>query len=646
MLAMKKKIKDLNNKFRVLLTEVLPYELPLVISNQYFYENMQNEDLYKWFCNFMKSNTGLYIPFNYYVRRNGGKKSRLLSIMHPIVQLDVVDFYESFDDYMLYLCSISPFSLRHIEKKAQCMFLADEAIDKSDLDSGNSKIEMDKDVSDYDETKYKSYFTYKDYDMSFRFFEGFEYFRIEQKFRFLRTLDVASCFYHIYTHSIAWAVKGKSYAKKYLRSNSNNVFESCFDNLMQSMNYKETNGILVGPEISRIFAEIIFQRIDLNVLERLKNERSLALHKDFEIKRYVDDHLIFAVEEKTLDIIEDTYQDELEKYKLYLNSGKTETIERPFVSNITVSKALLREHFMNFQNGMENKEKKTFHSILGRKDFAKYLYDFRVVAKQNSVTYDTLNRYQLVLFKNFISNKIVPSFENDAEEKDPNLLYNILEICFYVFSLDMSTTASYRICRIIEQIHKLSLYDKNVQKEVEQIIIREIKRCLDIYMVNSSDEDTNMEVMNLLLTLDGIVGTVFDCEFLKKLFGLEDNKDVPCERLNYFQICTLMQLIKDDGQFDCIKNDINREMMRRFEKNKDDWKSDTELTMLLFDWISCPYVMTKDKDDLLTIAGCSAGNASKTRKKIVEARKWFFDWDGCKKLDGYISKKEYHNIYE
>ena len=32
--------KNLNNKYRVLLTEVLPYELPLVLNNEAFYENI------------------------------------------------------------------------------------------------------------------------------------------------------------------------------------------------------------------------------------------------------------------------------------------------------------------------------------------------------------------------------------------------------------------------------------------------------------------------------------------------------------------------------------------------------------------------------------------------------------------------------
>lgn len=37
--------KNLNNKYRVLLTEVLPYELPIVLNNEAFYENMQDENL-------------------------------------------------------------------------------------------------------------------------------------------------------------------------------------------------------------------------------------------------------------------------------------------------------------------------------------------------------------------------------------------------------------------------------------------------------------------------------------------------------------------------------------------------------------------------------------------------------------------------
>ena len=61
-----------------------------------------------------------------------------------------------------------------------------------------------------------------------------------------------------------------------------------FDMLMQRLNYNETNGIIIGPEISRIFAEIIFQDIDSKVIRSLRS-KGFKFNKDYVIKRYVDD---------------------------------------------------------------------------------------------------------------------------------------------------------------------------------------------------------------------------------------------------------------------------------------------------------------------------------------------------------------------
>ena len=40
---------------------------------------------------------------------------------------------------------------------------------------------------------------------------------------------------------------------------------------MQNLNYGETNGIVIGPEFSRIFAELILQEIDKSVKNILEN---------------------------------------------------------------------------------------------------------------------------------------------------------------------------------------------------------------------------------------------------------------------------------------------------------------------------------------------------------------------------------------
>ena len=151
--------KDLNNKFRVLLTEVLPYELPIVLNNEAFYENMLDDSIR---CLFMSVFNGRLkagdwtIPFDYNIRRMGGEKSRKLSLMHPLTQLDCVEFYAKYDEYMINLCLRSPYSIRHIDKKAKCVFPPEETEENNIPDDVMERpIELDEDNI---ETRYRSYF--------------------------------------------------------------------------------------------------------------------------------------------------------------------------------------------------------------------------------------------------------------------------------------------------------------------------------------------------------------------------------------------------------------------------------------------------------------------------------------------------------
>lgn len=86
--------------------------------------------------------------------------------------------------------------------------------------------------------------------------------------------DLQSCFDSIYTHTISWATAGGSDKVKVLPGYHGAWVGDAFDNLMQSVNARETNGIVIGPEFSRIFAEIILQYIDQKVEQELLNEKN------------------------------------------------------------------------------------------------------------------------------------------------------------------------------------------------------------------------------------------------------------------------------------------------------------------------------------------------------------------------------------
>lgn len=339
---------NLNNKYRVLLTEVLPYELPFRLNNDAFYENMQDKELREAFTEVVNSNRQWTIPFDYYVRRPNSMKSRKLSLMHPRTQLDCVNFYDMYADYMLYLCSNNPFSIRYISKKAQCIFMAEDK-QRADVVDETDEEQHVEEYEDKVETRYRSYFQYERYGLIYKFFSSGDYLRLEQKYSCMMKMDIASCFYHIYTHTMSWAVKGKAQAKLTI---GKDTFGNNFDTLMQHTNYNETNGIIVGPEISRIFAEIILSRIDLAVLNALRNGyvgECLQVGVDYEVRRYVDDYFVYANSEKVLKSILAAYQQQLEYYKLFVNESKLQFNSRPYGSDIGDAKRAISQMMDNIK---------------------------------------------------------------------------------------------------------------------------------------------------------------------------------------------------------------------------------------------------------------------------------------------------------
>src|SRR5690606_1833400 len=65
-----------------------------------------------------ESDAEFYIPLTYLVSRGNNRSPREISIMHPVSQLKVCEFYYEYDDLIEYYCTKSKFSLRHPFRKA------------------------------------------------------------------------------------------------------------------------------------------------------------------------------------------------------------------------------------------------------------------------------------------------------------------------------------------------------------------------------------------------------------------------------------------------------------------------------------------------------------------------------------------------
>jgi hypothetical protein len=285
---------DKNDANRILLTELLPYEVPMLFSNDGFYQIVSSGNFEHFIAKLKSINRQEYgIPFNYEIAKSNDTDTRTMSVIHPINQYNFIDFYKKYDSVMLHLCSKSPFSLRSVKKVAKFSSASDPVFPEDG--HKDAEVETEPDIKEYDPQYLKSYFIYKPVDLIYKFYDRYEYQRLEQRFNLLWEYDISKCFYHIYTHSITWAIKDKESAKR--NHIYPNLFENRFDKLMQQANYNETNGIVVGPEISRIFAEVLLQQVDINVINRVIKD-NLKIGVDYEVRRYVDDIFVFTNDEK------------------------------------------------------------------------------------------------------------------------------------------------------------------------------------------------------------------------------------------------------------------------------------------------------------------------------------------------------------
>ena len=362
MATKRRKVRLRYKEERVLFSDVLPYELPVIFSNRYFYRyllecsvkirngkleydpNMPagaKQMLYLIFgCrndndlrNLKFDNAAQStIPFSYQILHKP-TKARTLTVIHPANQIEMVNFYEKYKSLILYYCGRDEFSLRH-PKKVACYFYYRDRLHNKLLGKKADNIELF--FNEYENLK--SYFSYGSYTHIHKFYEDYLYQQAEKKFDKLLKFDIQSCFDSIYTHSIAWATNsGRDIYKHTFKGKNDGTFGYAFDLIMQRMNYGETNGIVIGPEFSRIFSEIILQQVDTCVKRRLL-KLGYKPNTDYICYRYVDDYFFFYSDQKVKDEAMRAFMEELKEYKLSISDSKTKEYKHPFITEITIAK--------------------------------------------------------------------------------------------------------------------------------------------------------------------------------------------------------------------------------------------------------------------------------------------------------------------
>lgn len=668
---------------RVILSDVLPYEVPIVFSNRYFYRFLCKHNIkfngYKisWnhsdevLDNLVKMVLGVQptktvkhitdndrsvsiidleksdlvhtIPFVFSTTHKQDQL-RHLSLMHPKGQLLVVDFYDQFKDLIIYYTGRSEFSLRSPRRVAGCTYIDFRAqIERQD--KSDTLVEVD--GENYENLK--SFFVYERFSNVFKFYESREHLRCERDFRKLTKFDVSGCFDNIYTHSLAWAIYGKDFAKQNLKPILGS-FAGKFDSLMQKLNYNETNGILIGPEVSRIFAEIILQAIDIEITDKLLKKGYINT-ADFKIYRYVDDYFVFYNNDEVCHQIKTTLQESLKLYKLSLNKGKEETLERPIITPISIAKKRISDLFdhtlaYEISSTVKDGEKLPRGEIhIGRSSL---ITDFKSILATSGVNYGEILNYSLSVVERKVGS-LINSYKkiekiSNTDKNFSKSMEAILGFVFFIYAVSPKVNTTIKLCRICQRVlsfYKTEKIGLSYEASISQVIY---ERCRSVMDHNSDGKSAKIEIMYLLVLMrqlgknyrihEKVLGYSFGFELIDGQYQAKSS-------LNYFSIVTLFFYIEKKSRYSLLRSALEKHILERFRLKQDSLVGDSEMIHLALDLTACPFVSNETKMKILQMYSLPKNNLLRIQKL---SEYWFTKWgnfDFSKELDAKVSQEVY-----
>lgn len=604
------------------------------------------------------------IPFSFDIAHKD-RDSRRLTIIHPKSQLFVAEFYASRSSEILYHTSRSEFSIRYPARVARTSYFRDNLYAHN---RGSTKDSVEESSKEYENLG--SYFAYERYSNIFKFYESYQYHNAERKFDRLLKLDISKCFDSIYTHSAAWTVLGARANKDHIAA-SRGTFGGSFDKLMQIMNQGETNGIVIGPEFSRIFAEIILQGVDRKLLHVLKSEENLTHKLDYQIFRYVDDYFIFHNHSVDVSCIERRLGELLKQVKLSLNKHKSDTFSKPLITPQTIAKnktkhALASHVGVTVQDlspvatGAKSKKKVPFIHTNS------LIVDFKTIIHESKVQYTDLLNYTFASIEGSVKDFFVSYADNDQIHKDQEklttALIGVLEFCFFSYSAAPKVNFTIRLVRIVSMIadgmKSVGLdYDfrHQVLKFAHDNIVRQLKR-------TGRDKYRYVETMYLLLGLEKLGRKyLLDETSLAEFFGVQHdgtNYSAPYD-LDYFAITVCLMCTKKKVRFTQLRMFLEQTIVERLERNAAYLASDTECTLLFLDIMCCPFISSGVKskashlfaESQLSLQSKSvtsaavASRAVELQKSLLKASPfWFVNWSGYD-LSVALDNKRAREVY-
>jgi len=340
---MEEKSMGLNNIKRnsldYILSDLLPVELSELYTHKYFYDYLitNNKYIEQAVKNILKdknsiaTNKKLFespkwnsMPLKYTIAKSL-ESDRELNVIQPIAILQLFLFVSAYQKEILnYMEKNSVFSLRYHRKNNDLYYKQRNKSLTKYFDETSKAVE--KTVIQ----KTGLYFDIGPFQSISAFTKSDLWFSLNRKYQFFAKTDFKACFDSIYTHTYKWLIgKDVNDTKEFKNVN---IFTT-IDRILQNINACTSNGIIIGPEFSRMIAEILLQGIDTAVMNSLYVE-GYKNDVEYAVYRYVDDIFIFSESEQLMNLILKRYEEISRKYMLRLNDRKLKKEKMPFVLDV------------------------------------------------------------------------------------------------------------------------------------------------------------------------------------------------------------------------------------------------------------------------------------------------------------------------
>lgn len=651
------------DKWRVVLTDTSPFEVPIIVSNDGFYKNLhgfpgKSAHYKKLILALVLEDGGKSrsIPLRYNIVKDS-RSVRTLSLLHPKGQVELASFYQEFDELICEYAARSPFSVRAPKKIGSSFFVPSTVEDQNRYKNATvDTTELDRLVRNP-----ASYFAYFGFSHLYKFFASDDHIRLERKFRYQLSLDISKCFDSIYTHTVAWATKSKEEAKENIPASS---FGNNFDKVMQRLNDNETSGICIGPEASRIFAEIILAKVDQNTQQKLEMQ-SMHMGVDYECRRYVDNYYVFVNDSNSAERVEHELSLALREYGLHLNTEKREFDRRPFYSKKSlvideINKALgtLWEQLFETVDPKTGTQKAAMPKYIYRYRslFAKFTREIKAACYASELGYDAVANYII----GAVRRKVVDLADDYSDLRaiaeisvlDRNyrqMIYFLLDVGFYFFTLHPTVASSLRLSHsVVCAAQHLQSHDTDgfhILKEASLRWASQLARAPSLEGLLSKSSVVPIEVLNILVSLRQFGGD-----------GLLEHELISLAKLDkkgrgYFELVVKLFIYGDRADFDQQRDQIWKIICDRVSSERNLAK-DSETVHLLLDALACPYINKSKRAKLLrgswkkmapNMGGISVAESEATVEEI-QKQYWFVRWDGVDLLN-MIEKKELCSVY-